>query len=305
MAFQFGKLTALVIGNSDYPPMGLGGSDLPGVTHDVQEWRRVLPLLADHQKYVDNEITFLENQTGAAMRAAIATLLDPNPKPGSSLVLLEGADLPQEVGGIRDTRLLVYCGHGSGVKDTSGDEPTGIDAALCGIDAQTVALDPNVGVLIDTVGAATDDQVSDLVRNAYKLAAVYVVYDCCHSGGAARLFGLPPQWLPRCLGAPFARQDFGPDHGRGPNATTPGRGLWLEAAAWNETAKEPLGGGGGFFTNLIMTALRDLDATPTQMHTAATAGLAHLASVGDPQTPQIEDFEGLAGKPFLRGHMIL
>ncbi|KAI9278636.1 caspase domain-containing protein [Phascolomyces articulosus] len=74
-----------------------------------------------------------------------------------------------------DSYFFFYSGHGTQVKDTSGDEPDGFDEAICPLDA-----DEN-GVLID------DDMHELLVTPLPAGARLTAMFDCCFSGTALDL----------------------------------------------------------------------------------------------------------------------
>ena len=75
-----------------------------------------------------------------------------------------------------DVVLVHYSGHGSRLKDASGDEPDGWDETL-------VPHDSRVGDVFDL----TDDDLNGLLRElSRKTSNVTVVLDSCHSGSATR-----------------------------------------------------------------------------------------------------------------------
>jgi hypothetical protein len=296
-----GQLTVLLIGNNDYLPQGGGGADLPGVLRDVAAWRSLIPVISEAQTYATLDFQVLQNQTAAQMRAAIATLLDPNLKPHAGDFIPAGGGEVLE-GAVRDTRLLIYSGHGGGVRDISGDEVTGIDAGLLGTDARALRRDPNVGVLIDPATAVTDDDISSLAAKVTSLACLYFFYDCCYNGGASRPFlaGNPRLMLrPRSLTGIPNRQnrDIGQDR------AAAGRGCWLEASRWDETAKETAFGGGQYTAAVSGALNTNVYATPDDLTKVATAATAYLAKKQppNPQTPQLEDLNRLGSRPFLEG----
>lgn len=300
-----GQLTVLLIGNDDYRPLGLGGADLPGVLRDVTSWRTLIPAISEAQSYVHLDFKVVQNRTAAQMRTAIAELLDPNLKPhAGDFIPAGGGEVVQ--GPLRDTRLLIYSGHGGGVRDTDGDEVTGIDAGILGIDARALRRDPNVGVLIDPATAVTDDYVSGLASAVTKLACLYFFYDCCYNGGASRpfLMGNPRfQLRPRSVTGIVNPQnrDIGQDR------AAAARGCWLEASRWDETAKESAFGG-GLYTAATTGALNtNIYATPDALTNVGVAATAHLATQRppNPQTPQLEDLNGLGSRPFLEGCKII
>jgi len=74
-----------------------------------------------------------------------------------------------------DELFLHYSGHGGQVKDTSGDEASGMDDTLIPCDFQSA-------------GQITDDELySTIVEHLPKGCRLWVVFDCCHSGTALDL----------------------------------------------------------------------------------------------------------------------
>ena len=68
-----------------------------------------------------------------------------------------------------------YSGHGSLVRDTNGDEATGLDSCLCPLDYNAPA---SAGG-----GIITDDEIRALLVNKVPRGArLYVILDCCHNG---------------------------------------------------------------------------------------------------------------------------
>jgi metacaspase-1 len=69
-----------------------------------------------------------------------------------------------------DSLFLQFSGHGSQVRDTSGDEVDGLDETILPLDFKTA-------------GQITDDDMYDiLVRRVPKGARLTALFDCCHSG---------------------------------------------------------------------------------------------------------------------------
>lgn len=67
-----------------------------------------------------------------------------------------------------------YSGHGSQVKDTSGDESDGNDEALVPID-------------YETAGLITDDELRGILQCLNASCKLTMVLDCCHSGSGVDL----------------------------------------------------------------------------------------------------------------------
>jgi len=74
-----------------------------------------------------------------------------------------------------DEAVFHFSGHGSLVRDTNGDEATGLDSCLCPLDYNTPA---SAGG-----GIITDDEIRALLVNRVPRGArLYVILDCCHNG---------------------------------------------------------------------------------------------------------------------------
>ena len=74
-----------------------------------------------------------------------------------------------------DEAVFHYSGHGSLVRDTNGDEATGLDSCLCPLDYNAPA---SAGG-----GIITDDEIRALLVNKVPRGArLYVILDCCHNG---------------------------------------------------------------------------------------------------------------------------
>lgn len=74
-----------------------------------------------------------------------------------------------------DEAVFHFSGHGSLVRDTNGDEATGLDSCLCPLD---YAVPASAGG-----GMITDDEIRTLLVNKVPRGArLYVILDCCHNG---------------------------------------------------------------------------------------------------------------------------
>jgi hypothetical protein len=74
-----------------------------------------------------------------------------------------------------DEALFHFSGHGTLVRDTNGDESTGLDSCLCPLDYNAPA---SAGG-----GIITDDEIRALLVNKVPRGArLYVILDCCHNG---------------------------------------------------------------------------------------------------------------------------
>jgi metacaspase-1 len=78
-----------------------------------------------------------------------------------------------------DYLYIHYSGHGTWVRDASGDEADGRDECICPLD-------------YETTGVITDDELCSLICRANAGAKLRVVFDSCHSGSA---LDLPIRWV--------------------------------------------------------------------------------------------------------------
>jgi len=74
-----------------------------------------------------------------------------------------------------DEAVFHFSGHGSLVRDTNGDEATGLDSCLCPLDYNAPA-STGGGIIID------DEIRALLVNRVPRGARLYVILDCCHNG---------------------------------------------------------------------------------------------------------------------------
>lgn len=68
-----------------------------------------------------------------------------------------------------EVAFISYSGHGSKVRDTSGDESDGYDEGLCPID-------------YGRCGLVIDDTINEILATFNPATRVYIVVDACHSG---------------------------------------------------------------------------------------------------------------------------
>lgn len=74
-----------------------------------------------------------------------------------------------------DEAVFHYSGHGSLVRDTNGDEVTGLDSCICPLDYNAPASSGG--------GVVTDDELRALlVDQVPRGARLYIILDCCHNG---------------------------------------------------------------------------------------------------------------------------
>jgi hypothetical protein len=74
-----------------------------------------------------------------------------------------------------DEAVFHFSGHGTLVRDTNGDEVTGLDSCLCPLDYNVPSATGG--------GVITDDELRALLVNRVPRGArLYVILDCCHNG---------------------------------------------------------------------------------------------------------------------------
>ena len=132
---------------------------------------------------VVNVAQYLRSTLGYIAAGSIAVLTDGNrgavgtasPLPPTRQNIIAG--LTNLVAGMipGDEAVFHFSGHGSLVRDTNGDEATGLDSCLCPLD---YAVPASAGG-----GMITDDEIRTLLVNKVPRGArLYVILDCCHNG---------------------------------------------------------------------------------------------------------------------------
>jgi len=188
--------TALCVGINNYPGTG---SDLCGCLNDAADWAAVattfdmsVAKLTDHQA------------TKAAILQALTDRITQMQKD--------------------DILLFTFSGHGTQVPDPSGDEPDGMDEALCAHDC-----------FVD--GLIYDDELWQLFRRKPVGAQIIMISDSCHSGSVARVIGAPiavkdsqRRYIPHQLLPESAKQRTQPKADTPLLTTSPTNGAnWLKA----------------------------------------------------------------------------
>lgn len=145
---------ALLIGIDEYAHSKV--RDLSGAVNDVDRMRQVLIGKFD---FSDENIRVLRNDeaTREAILGAIRThLIEADPSP--------------------DVAVIQFSGHGSQVKDTSGDELDGWDETIVPHDGR-----------LPGVFDVTDDEINGLLDELSRTAKnITLIMDSCHSGSLAR-----------------------------------------------------------------------------------------------------------------------
>ena len=158
------RRTALLIGiNYNNNP----DATLNGCYNDVVNVSQYLRTVLG---YAPSAITLLTDGNRGAAGAGTASVLAPTRQ---NIIAGMAALVADMVAG--DEAVFHFSGHGSLVRDTNGDELTGLDSCLC-------PLDYNAPVSAGG-GIITDDELRALLVNRVPRGArLYAILDCCHNG---------------------------------------------------------------------------------------------------------------------------
>ena len=120
--------------------------------------------------YAPSAITLLTDGNRGAAGAGTASAVAPTRQ---NIIAGMAALVADMVAG--DEAVFHFSGHGSLVRDTNGDELTGLDSCLCPLDYNAPA---SAGG-----GIITDDEIRTLLVNRVPRGArLYAILDCCHNG---------------------------------------------------------------------------------------------------------------------------
>lgn len=120
--------------------------------------------------YAPSAITLLTDGNRGTAGAGTASVLAPTRQ---NIIAGMAALVADMVAG--DEAVFHFSGHGSLVRDTNGDELTGLDSCLCPLDYNAPA---SAGG-----GIITDDELRTLLVNRVPRGArLYAILDCCHNG---------------------------------------------------------------------------------------------------------------------------
>jgi hypothetical protein len=120
--------------------------------------------------YPSSAVSILTDGNRGAAGAGTASVLPPTRQ---NIIAGMAALVAGMVAG--DEAVFHFSGHGSLVRDTNGDEVTGLDSCLCPLDYDAPA---SAGG-----GIITDDEIRALLVNRVPRGArLYVILDCCHNG---------------------------------------------------------------------------------------------------------------------------
>jgi metacaspase-1 len=261
---------ALCIGINDYPGTG---SDLSGCVNDAEDWAAELTARGfATKKLLDSAAT------KAGMVAAIEALVK-DARGGDSVV-------------------ITFSGHGTYAPDRDGDDPDGLDEALCPHD-------------IRSAGALIDDEIHRLFAGRAPGVRILLISDSCHSGTVTRAAPPDPDaqaarprflpmgaWLPEAAlpraadGRPLSRVALGTTTSPWAGAISLASGEDLLLAGCEEGPNNFSydasfrGRPNGAFTYYALKTLRKLDAKATYA-TWHNEIRKQLPSASYPQTPQI------------------
>ena len=158
------RRTALLIGiNYNNNP----DATLNGCYNDVVNVSQYLRTVLG---YAPSAITLLTDGNRGAAGAGTASAVAPTRQ---NIIAGMAALVADMVAG--DEAVFHFSGHGSLVRDTNGDELTGLDSCLCPLDYNAPA---SAGG-----GIITDDELRTLLVNRVPRGArLYAILDCCHNG---------------------------------------------------------------------------------------------------------------------------
>ena len=162
--FRPPRRTALLVGiNYNNNP----GATLNGCYNDVVNVSQYLRTVLG---YTPSAITLLTDGNRGAAGAGTASAVAPTRQ---NIIAGMAALVADMVAG--DEAVFHFSGHGSLVRDTNGDELTGLDSCLCPLDYNAPA---SAGG-----GIITDDELRTLLVNRVPRGArLYAILDCCHNG---------------------------------------------------------------------------------------------------------------------------
>lgn len=267
---------ALIVGVGKYRTPG---NDLPGIENDVARMTEV----AQRMGFTSSQIkVLLDSQaTFDNITQALQTWL------------VDGVTAQDKV-------LFYFSGHGSYVRDASGDEPDGTDEVILPTDVrvadrtlENALLDDDLGVLLDRLPT----------RN------VYVFLDACHSGTATRSLG-GGDYVPKFFtypGMPSPKQVIGAARGLDARkGTATETHVVLTAATEHEQAQA--GKQGSVFTYAVLevvnhAAKENLPLTPKDLRDFANQFISTVFAERPAliHHPTVHGDAALLGKSILEG----
>jgi hypothetical protein len=133
----------------------------------------VSEVLIDAYGYSSKDITFLRDDS-----------TNPSERPTRANIIAQLTALVAQSGSLSEI-WFHYSGHGSQVRDTTGDEADGLDEVLVPVDYRTA-------------GMITDDMIFDIVKNSK--CKTMLIFDSCHSGSICDL-----QWSFEYVNGSFSK----------------------------------------------------------------------------------------------------
>lgn len=231
---------ALLIGINNYPGTG---SDLSGCLNDVADALTTL-------KTAGFSCTTYKDTT--AKRSAIISAFKS---------LISGARSG-------DSLVLYYSGHGSQVRDASGDESDGYDEVICPADWPQYV---------------SDDDLRSILATVPKGVTVDVILDCCHSGTGTREIG--QEYKIRALPPIIGKVSKPGMQTRAVVVTNLNHCLWAGCAANQVSAELHIGGKvRGAFSYFLWKEIRAGGTRSAIM----TRVCKQVAALGLKQVPQLE-----------------
>jgi hypothetical protein len=256
---QSQKKLALLVGIDRYAAV----TNLAGCVNDVENMKA---LLTSKFQFSSENITVLRNEK--ATRAGIIDAFQ------NDLIAKAQAN---------DIVVLHYSGHGSKMKDRSGDEADGWDETI-------VPHDSRLGRAFDI----NDDELNGLLKLlSQKTKNITFIFDSCHSGTAARGSGLartvPPDDRDPPSPAPFALGTRGVEEGENDWRPADLNYVLISGCRSNEFSYEYRAGGKshGAFTYFFTQELRGADAAATYRDVMDNV-MGKVNAVYPAQHPQLE-----------------
>jgi metacaspase-1 len=260
---------ALCIGINDYPGTGM---DLRGCVNDANDWAA---------KLTDEKFEVARLLDGDAKKAAMVSGIR---------ALVTGASSG-------DSLVITFSGHGTYAPDADGEEPDGLDEALCPHD-------------ITQGEVLIDDEIHQLFKERAAGVKILLISDSCHSGTVTRSAPAERDATTRARFLPMGNWLKDGQVPRGANNRplvrfnpTTTLSPWAGALALGAGSDLLLAGcaegpnnfsydatinnrANGAFTYYALKALKSLDVGATYAHWHKKI-LESLPSASYPQTPQI------------------
>lgn len=223
---------ALLIGVGTYPHLS-SDEQLPGARSDARKMRE---FLKTQWGMAESDILLLldTDATKAAITEALFDWLPGVSRPGDRII-------------------IYFSGHGSQIRDTSGDEADGMDEVFMPSDS---------GGGVHSVNLLIDDEIRDAFASLLD-REILLIADSCNSGTLSRSVDFDATLEQTTHRERYIRPDFDPDYrleyrDEEPVSREVGAHLTLSAAMPHQWAWES--SGTGVFTAYLLEALTDLRA---------------------------------------------